>query len=151
MWITALLWQRGLCNLKKLWTMMCRATQNEQVIMKSSDKTCSTGEENGKLLQYYFCKNPISHMKRQKDPTLEDYPTQVRKCPMYFWKSRGQLLISPKRMKSLGQNRNDAQLWIYLVMKLKSDATNNDIEKESGILGPWIKVNWIWSSRRWQE
>ena len=107
--------------------MMCRATQNEQVIVKSSDKTCSTGAENGKLLQYSFCENPISHMKRQKDPTLEDDPTQVRKCPICYWKSRGQLLISPKGMKSLGQNRNDAQLWIYLVMKVKSDNVKNSM------------------------
>ena len=29
-----------------------------------------------------------------------------------------------------------------LVVKVKSDAVNNNIAWESGILGPWIKVNW---------
>ena len=76
--------------------MLCRATQDERVIVKSSDKTWSTREENGKLLQYSFCENPMSHMKRQKDPTLEDDPTQVGRYPMYYWKNKGQLLISQK-------------------------------------------------------
>ena len=34
-------------------------------------------------------------------------------------KSGGQLLTAPERMKRLGQRRNDAQLWIFLVMKVK--------------------------------
>ena len=32
----------------------------------------STGEENGKPLQYSCLENPMNSMKRQKDPTLED-------------------------------------------------------------------------------
>ena len=38
-WITALLWQKGLYNSKKLWSISCRATQDRWVIVKSSDKT----------------------------------------------------------------------------------------------------------------
>ena len=30
--------------------------------------------------------------------------------------------IAPERMKSLGQSRNNAQLWMCLVAKAKSDA-----------------------------
>ena len=52
--------------------MPCRATQDIQVIVESSDKTWSTGEENGKLLQYSCLENPINSMKRQKDRTLKD-------------------------------------------------------------------------------
>ena len=37
-------------------------------------------------------------------------------------KSRGQLLIAPERMKRLGQSRNNAQLLLCLVVKVKSDA-----------------------------
>lgn len=36
-------------------------------------------------------------------------------------KSNGQLLIAQKEWESLGQ-RNDAQLWIFVVVKVKSDA-----------------------------
>ena len=40
--------------------------------MKSSDKTWSTGGENGKTLRDSCCKNPMNSMKRQKDMTPED-------------------------------------------------------------------------------
>ena len=40
--------------------------------MESSDKTWSTGEGNGKPLQYSCLENPKNSMKRQKDSTLKD-------------------------------------------------------------------------------
>ena len=46
---------------------------------------------------------------------------------MLWGKSRGQLLIAPERMKMLGQSRNDAQLWMCVVLKLKSDDVKNNI------------------------
>ena len=52
--------------------MPCRATQEGQVIVGSSDKTWSTGGRNGSPLQYSCHKNPVESMKRQKDMTPED-------------------------------------------------------------------------------
>ena len=52
--------------------MPCRATQDGWVMVKSSDKTCSTGEGNGKPFQYSCLENPMNSMKRQKDRTLKD-------------------------------------------------------------------------------
>ena len=52
--------------------MLCRASQDRQVIVVSSDKTWSTGEGNGKPLQYSCFENPMNNMKRQKDMTLKD-------------------------------------------------------------------------------
>ena len=46
---------------------------------------------------------------------------------MLLRKSGGQLLTPPERMKQLGQSGNDAQLWMCLVMKVKSDAVKNSI------------------------
>ena len=40
--------------------------------MERSDKTWSTGEGNGKPLQYSCLENIINSMKRQKDGTLKD-------------------------------------------------------------------------------
>ena len=40
--------------------------------MESSNKMWSTGEKNGKPLQYSCLENPINSMKRQKDRTLKD-------------------------------------------------------------------------------
>ena len=51
--------------------MLCRATQDGRV-MESSDKMWSTGEGNGKPLQYSCFENPMNSMKRQKDRTLKD-------------------------------------------------------------------------------
>ena len=52
--------------------MPCRATQDGQVMVESSDKTWSTGEGNGKPLQYSCLENPMNSMKKQKDRTLKD-------------------------------------------------------------------------------
>ena len=35
--------------------------------------------------------------------------------------------IAPEGMKRLSQSRNNTQLWICLVVKVKSDAVKNDI------------------------
>ena len=51
--------------------MPCRATQDGWVMVESSDKMWSTGEGNGKPLQYSCLENPMS-MKRQNDRTLKD-------------------------------------------------------------------------------
>ena len=52
--------------------MPCRATQDGQVMVESSDKMWFIGEGNGKPLQYSSLENPIKSMKRQKDRTLKD-------------------------------------------------------------------------------
>ena len=52
--------------------MSCRASQDGQIMMERSDKTWSTGEGNGKPLQYSCLENPMNSMKRQKDGTLKD-------------------------------------------------------------------------------
>ena len=41
-------------------------------MVERSDKTWSTGEGNGKPLQYSCLENPMNSMKRQKDGTLKD-------------------------------------------------------------------------------
>ena len=51
---------------------LCRATQDGQVMVESSDKMWSTGEGNGKPLQCSCLENPMNSMKRQKDRTLKD-------------------------------------------------------------------------------
>ena len=52
--------------------MPCGATQDRQVMVESSDKMWSTGEGNGKPLQYSCLENPMNSMKNQKDRTLKD-------------------------------------------------------------------------------
>ena len=44
--------------------------------------------------------------------------------------------ITSEGMMRLNQSGNKAQLWMCLVVKVKSDAVNNDIAQEPGMLGP---------------
>ena len=46
--------------------------QDRWVMVESSYRMWSTGEGNGKPLQYSCFENPMNHMKRQKDRTLKD-------------------------------------------------------------------------------
>ena len=90
----------------------------------------------GFVLRIYH-ENPMNNMKRQNDMTPENdtlFPGQ-KVSNTLLGNSRGQLLIAPERMKQLNQSRNDAQLWMCLVVKVKSDAIKNNIAWEAGILG----------------
>ena len=53
-------------------------------------------------------------------------PSGLKVSNMLLGKRGGQLLIAPEGMKRLGQSRNTAQLWMYLVVKLKSDIVKNN-------------------------
>ena len=59
-------------NSMKLLAMSGRATQDGQVMVESSDKMWSTGEGNGKALQYSCLENPMNSLKRQEDRTVKD-------------------------------------------------------------------------------
>ena len=52
--------------------MSCRATQDGQVMVESSDKMWSIEEGNGEPLQYSCLENSMNSLKRQKDRTLKD-------------------------------------------------------------------------------
>ena len=138
----------ALSNSVKLWAMPCRATQDGQVMVESSDKMWSTGEGNGKPLQYSCLENPMNSMKRQKDWCLKiNFPGRL--VPNMLLEESGE--ITPERMKRWSQSKNNAQLWMWLVMEVKSDAVKNNY-----CIGTWNvrsmnEENWKWSNRRWQE
>ena len=54
-------------------------------------------------------------------------PPDQKGSNMLLQRSRGQLLIASERMKWLCQSRNDAQVWMCLVVKIKLDAIKNNI------------------------
>ena len=54
--------------------MLCGATQDSWVMVEKSDRMWSTGEGNGKPIQYSCLENPMNSMKRQKDRALKDEP-----------------------------------------------------------------------------
>ena len=78
-------------------------------MVESSDKTWSTGEGNGKPLQYSCLENLMNSMKRQKDMTLKyELPSQY--VPDMLLEKSGE--ITPERMKRQSQSKNNAQLWM---------------------------------------
>ena len=107
--------------------MPCRVIQDRWVMVESSDKMWSTGEGNGKPLQYSCLEIPINSMKRQKDMTPEDEPPGQKVSHVLPEKNRGQLVTAPERMKRIVQTGNDTQLWMCLVVKVKLNAVKNNI------------------------
>ena len=117
-------WTVVLSNSVKLWAMPCRATRDERVMVESSDKTWSTGEGNGKPLQYSCLENPMNSIKRQKDRTLKDELPRSVGAHMLLEIS-GE--VTPERMKRQSQSKNNTQLWMWLVMEARSDTVKSNI------------------------
>ena len=84
----------------------------------------STGEGNGKPLQFSCLGNPMNSMKRQKDRTLKDELPRLVGAHMLLEISEE---IAPERIKRLSQSRNNIQVWMYLVVKVKSNAVKNNV------------------------
>ena len=88
--------------------MLCRATQDGRVLVERSDRMWSTGEGNGKPLQYHCLENPMNSMKRQNDRILkEELP--VQEVPNMLLEISGE--ITPERKKGWSQSKN-TQLWM---------------------------------------
>ena len=122
--IKLITWTTALSNSMKPWAMLCGATQDGWVMGESSDKMWSTGEGNGKPLQYSCLENPMNSMKRQKDRTLKD---ELPRSVGAQYATREQWKIIPERMKRQNQSKNNTQLWMLLVMEVKSNAVKSNI------------------------
>ena len=55
----------------------CGVTQDGQVMVERSDRMWSTGEGNGKPLQYSCPENPMNSMKYQKDMIPQKEPSRL--------------------------------------------------------------------------
>ena len=80
-------------------------TQDGRVMVERSDRMWSTGEGNGKPLQYPCLENPMNSMKRQNDRIL---PRSVGANTLLEISGE----ITPERMKGWTQSKNNNQLWM---------------------------------------
>ena len=88
------------------------------------DRMWSTGEGNGKPLQYSCLENPMNSMKRQKDSILkEEFPRSVgAQCP-----TGDQWRNNSRKNEGMEPKQNTTQLWMGLVTEARFDAIKSNI------------------------
>ena len=101
-----------------------RATQDGRVMVERSDRMWSTGEGNGKPLQYSCLENPMNSMKRQNDRILkEELPRSVGAQ----YATGDQWRNNSRKNEGMEPNKNNTQLWMWLVIEARSDAVKSNI------------------------
>ena len=89
--------------------MLCGATQDIRVVVERSHRVWSTGEGNGKPLQYSCLENPMNSMKRQNDRLLKDeLPRSIgaHYAPGDQWRNNS------RKNEGMEPKQNNTQLWM---------------------------------------
>ena len=85
----------------------CGTNQHGRFMVERSDRMWSTGEGNGKALQYSCLENPMNTMKRQKDRIpKEELPRSIgaQYATGDQWRSNS------RKNEGMSQNKNNTQL-----------------------------------------
>ena len=93
-------------------------------MVESSDKMWSTGEGNGKPLQYSCLENPLNSIKRQKDITLKD---ELPRLLGAQYATGDQWRSNSRKNEEMEPNTNTIKLWMCLVMEVKFDVVKSNI------------------------
>ena len=106
--------------------MLCGATQDGRVMVEMSDRMWSTGEGNGKPLQYSCHENPMNSIIRQKKKKIrlkDEFPRSlgVQYATGDQWRNNS------KRMKGWSQSKDNTQLWMELVIEARFRAVESII------------------------
>ena len=109
--------------------MPCEATQDRWVMVEKSDRMYSTGEGNGKPLQYSCLENPMNSMKRQNDRILKEeflklVSAQYATGDQWRNKSRKNEGMEPKQKQ-------------YPVVEVTGDRSKVQCCKEQYCIGTW--------------
>ena len=103
--------------------MPCGATQDGQVMMETSDRTWSTGEGNGKPLQYPCLENSMNSMKRQKDGTLQD---DLPRSVGAQYATGDQWRNNFRKNEEKEPKQKQHQMWMGLVIEARFDAVKSN-------------------------
>ena len=98
----------ALSNSMKL-SHACGATQDGRFMVERSDRMWSTGEGNGKPLQYSCLENPMNSMKWQNDRILkEKLPRSVgaQYATGFQWRNNS------GKNEGMEPKQNNTQLWL---------------------------------------
>ena len=138
----------ALSSSMKLWAMPCRPTQDRWVMVENSDKMWSTGEGNGKILQYSCLETPWTVWKGKKIGHWKMNSPGWYMSNMLLEKS-GE--ITPERMKRQSQKQKQ-----HPVVDVTGDGSKVQCCKEQYCIGAWNvrslnqgKLEVV--KRRWQE
>ena len=108
--------------------MPCGAIQDGWVMVERSDRMWSTGEGNGKPLQYFCLENPMNSMKRQNYRTLKDELPRLVGAQY----TGDQWRNNSRNNEGMQPKQNNTHLWMWLV-------TENKVRccKEQYCIGTW--------------
>ena len=98
----------ALSNSMKL-SHACGASQDRWVMVKRSDRMWSTGEGNGKPLQYSCLENPTNSMKRQNDRTLKE---EIPRSVGAQYATGDQWRNKPRKNEGMEPKQKQYQLWM---------------------------------------
>ena len=89
--------------------MPCGATQDGWVMVERSDRMWSTGEGNGKPLQYSCLENPMISIKWQNDRILKD---ELYRSVGAQYATGDQWRNNFRKYEGVELSRNNTQLWM---------------------------------------
>ena len=128
--------------------MPCGATQDRQVMVERPDRMWSTGEGNGKPLQYSYLENPMNSMTRQNDRILKgQLPGSVgaQYATGHQWRN------NPRKNEGMEPKQKQ-----YPVVDVTADRSKVRCYKEQYCIGTWHVRSMNQSklevvNKRWQE
>ena len=85
------------------------ATQDGWVMVDSSHRMASTGEGNGKPLQYSCLENPMNSMKRQNDRIMKE---ELSRSVGVQYATGDQWRNNSRKNEQWSQSKNNTQLWM---------------------------------------
>ena len=98
-------------------------------MVESSNKTWSTGEGNGKPLQYSSLENPMNSMKRQKDRKLKN---ELCRSVGAQYATGDQWRTNSRKNEEMEPKQNQ-----HLVMDVTGDGSKVQCYKEQNCIGSW--------------
>ena len=102
-------------------------------MVESSEKMRSTGEGNGKPLQYSCLENPMNSMKRQKDRTLKDEFPRLEGAQ---YATGDQWRNNSKKKKEMGQKQKQ-----HSAVDVTGDGSQVQCCNEQYYIGTWNVIS----------
>ena len=109
--------------------MPCEAKQDGQVRVERSDRMRSTGEGNGKPLQYSRLENPMNSMKRQNDRILKE---ELPRSLSAQYATGDQWRNNSRKNEGMEPKKNQ-----YPVVDVAGDRSKVRCYKEQYCIGTW--------------